>query len=41
MRMNSYFTSGSTTSSGSGTTARRASMSVRYVMIRNSRLMKR
>jgi hypothetical protein len=29
MRMNSYFTTGSTISSGSGTTARSASMSVR------------
>jgi len=37
MRINSNFTSGSEISSGSGTTARNASNSVRYVMIRNSR----
>ena len=40
MRMNSNFTSGSEISSGSGTTARKASISVRYVIIRNSRFLK-
>src|SRR5262245_49537743 len=41
MRMNSYLTSGSATSSGSGTTARSRSGSVRYVMIRYARLTNR
>jgi hypothetical protein len=38
MRMNSYLTIGSVNSSGAGITARSTSGSVRYAMMKNSRL---
>ncbi len=41
MRMNSNFTTGSASSSGAGISARNASGSVRYEMIRYSRSTKR